>query len=171
MPLHPASGHMCYFVWEDECTDVMSLLCFQVFVCKHTEMWSQLKPEKSISEFTSCVLNYRYSFILSGERWIIIHQHSVHLSFWWRQIIFCLHFFWLLGDTLHHNLTPVLDSLPHDNKRYIYRGCVQCRAHRVNGRKHNLRVELAYVAAMMTQVRGHGVQPGSLSCLRHTKHL
>lgn len=45
-PCH-TSGHMCYFVWEDECTDAPAVF---TGLCKHKELGNQLKPVKYISE-------------------------------------------------------------------------------------------------------------------------
>ena len=52
-PCH-TSGHMCYFVWEDECTDAPAVF---TGLCKHKELGNQLKPVKYISEHSS----YLYS--------------------------------------------------------------------------------------------------------------
>ncbi|XP_028455501.1 hydroxyacylglutathione hydrolase-like protein isoform X2 [Perca flavescens] len=91
-PCH-TSGHMCYFVWEDECTDAPAVF---TGLCNHKELGNQLKPVKYISEHSA----YLYS-TLCGDTLFISG---------------CGRFLEGTAEQMYHNLTQVLGSLPQDTK-------------------------------------------------------
>lgn len=100
-PCH-TSGHMCYFVWEDECTDAPAVFTGQYCTQHDADSYSNF----SLSGLRLCPL----SLLLTSSS--------------------SCPFFWLSGDTLfiggcgrflegtaeqmYHNLTKVLGCLPQD---------------------------------------------------------
>lgn len=96
-PCH-TSGHMCYFVWEDECADAPA-----VFTGQHAD-W-QLEPPETFQQI---------ALIAFGCRLLITST----LLFWSAgDTLFiggCGRFLEGTAEQMYHNLTKVLGCLPQD---------------------------------------------------------
>lgn len=108
-PCH-TSGHMCYFVWEDECTDAPAVftglwwLEIRVLVVQHIVHCSCFTGWRRLTAVSSCPL-----FRLSGDTLFIGG---------------CGQFLEGTAEQMYHNLTQVLGSLPQDTvsgrkKRFV----------------------------------------------------